>query len=279
MTALITVDELAARLDHVVLLDVQWNLTVTPDAPHGDDLYATAHLPGAHHLDLDSDLADPPGRGGRHPLPDLARLQARLRECGVEDGSSVVVHDQGPGFGAARAWWVLRWAGLADVRVLDGGLAAWAAEGRPTTTEIPSAATGSVTLRPGVLPTVDAEGAAALGGDGILVDVRAPERYRGETEPIDPVAGHIPGAVNAPTTANALPDGRLRPVDELRERFAALGIHAGSDHVGVYCGSGVTAAHTVLALHEAGVEAALYPGSWSEWITDARRPVATGERA
>ncbi len=124
---------------------------------------------------------------------------------------------------------------------------------------------------------MDAEGAAALGRDGILLDVRAPERYRGETEPIDPVAGHVPGAVNAPTTANALPDGRIRPAAELRERFAGLGINPGSEAVGVYCGSGVTAAHTVLALHEVGVDAALYPGSWSEWITDRSRPVATGE--
>jgi thiosulfate/3-mercaptopyruvate sulfurtransferase len=277
MTALITPDELAATLGGVIVLDVQWNLTVTPDAAHGDALYATAHVSGSHHLDLDTDLADPPGPGGRHPLPDLDRLEARLRECGVGDDSSIVVLDQGPGFGAARAWWVLRWAGLADVRVLDGGLAGWVAAGHPTTTEIPSAATGSVTLRPGGLPTVNAEGAAALGRDGILLDVRAPERYRGEAEPIDPVAGHVPGAVNAPTTANALPDGRLRDVVELRARFAALGIRAGASNVAVYCGSGVTAAHTVLALHEVGVEAALYPGSWSEWITDPSRPVATGE--
>jgi thiosulfate/3-mercaptopyruvate sulfurtransferase len=277
MTALVTADELAARLHEMVVLDVQWNLTVTPDAPHGDALYASAHVPGSHHLDLDTVLADPPGPGGRHPLPALDRLRARLRECGVDDDSSVVVLDQGHGFGAARAWWVLRWAGLADVRVLDGGLTAWAAAGHATTTEIPSAATGSVTLRPGRLPTVDADGAAALGRDGILLDVRAPERYRGEAEPIDPVAGHIPGAVNAPTTANALPDGRLLHVAELRERFAALGIRRGAGDVGVYCGSGVTAAHTVLALHEVGVEAALYPGSWSEWITDRSRPVATGE--
>jgi thiosulfate/3-mercaptopyruvate sulfurtransferase len=279
VSALITADELAARLDQVVLLDVQWNLTVTPDAPHGDDLYAAAHLPGAHHLDLDTDLADPPGPGGRHPLPDLDRLESRLRAFGVDDGSSVVVLDQGPGFGAARAWWVLRWAGLADVRVLDGGQAAWVAAGHPTTAEIPSTARGSVTLRPGGLPAVDAEGAAALARDGILLDVRAAERYRGETEPIDPVAGHVPGAVNAPTTANALPDGHLRPVDELRERFGALGNHPGTGRVGAYCGSGVTAAHTVLALHEIGVGAALYPGSWSEWITDPSRPVATGEEA
>ena len=273
---LLTPDELVARLGDAVILDVQWNLSVSLAAPHGDALYAAAHLPGAHHLDLDTDLASPPGSGGRHPLPEPARLQARLRECGVDDDTSVVVYDQGPGFGAARAWWVLRWAGLADVRVLDGGLAAWLAAGRSTTTEIPSAAMGSVTVRPGSVPTLDAEGAAAMAREGILLDVRAPERFRGESEPIDPVAGHVPGAVNAPTTANALPDGRFRPVVDLAERFGSLGVGPGAERVGVYCGSGVTAAHTVLALHEVGVEAALYAGSWSEWITDPDRPVATG---
>ena len=279
MSALITADELAGSLSGVVVLDVQWNLSVSPDAPRGEELYAAAHVAGAHHLDLDADLADPPGRRGRHPLPDPARLQARLRECGVDDGASVVVLDQGPGFGAARAWWVLRWAGVDDVRVLDGGLAAWVAAGHPTTTLVPAPVAGTVTLRPGSLPTLDAGQAAALARDGILIDVRAPERYRGESEPIDPVAGHVPGAVNAPTTANALPDGRFRPAADLLTRFAALGVHPGEGAVGVYCGSGVTAAHTVLALHEIGVVATLYPGSWSEWVTDPGRQVATGPEA
>lgn len=273
------VRDLAAR--GAVLLDVQWNLTVTPDTPAGDELYARGHLPRAVHLDVDTDLSDPVrpgGAGGRHPLPDPGRLQARLRACGVDDDSTVVVHDQGTGFGAARAWWVLRWAGLRDVRVLDGGLRAWTAEGGVLTTDSPTPVPGHVTLHPGALPTVDADGAAAAARDGVLLDVRAPERFRGELEPLDPVAGHVPGAVNAPTTALVGADGRYLPSDALRRLFAAVGVHPGDgpDRVVAQCGSGVTAAHTVLALRHVGVDAALYPGSWSDWVSDPTRPVATG---
>ncbi len=184
----------------------------------------------------------------------------------------IVVYDQDLSYAAARAWWVLRYFGAQDVKVLDGGLSAWVAAGLPTSTDVPASATGTGTgtfeARPGQLPILDADGAAALARDGVLLDARAPERFRGESEPIDPVAGHIPGAVNAPTVDNARADGRFLDPEALRQRFESLGIQPGDGPVGAYCGSGVTAAHEVLALHEAGIDAALYVGSWSDWVTD-----------
>jgi thiosulfate/3-mercaptopyruvate sulfurtransferase len=231
-----------------------------------------------------------------------------LRAAGVREGSRVVVHDVGDGFAAARAWWILRWAGLADVAVLDGGWEAWVAAGGPVTAEPSRPEPGDLTVRPGGMPVLDAAAAARLARDGILLDVRAGERYRGEHEPVDPVAGHIPGAVNAPTLDNAGADGRFHPAEVLRRRFAGLGVGAGAAErsatggattigagsgpvggetgdgagggvrVGAYCGSGVSAAHTVLALELAGVPAALYVGSWSNWVADPARPVATGPR-
>jgi thiosulfate/3-mercaptopyruvate sulfurtransferase len=259
-----------------VVLDVRWRLAAPPGAT-GRDEYAAGHLPGAVHLDLDTDLCGPPGPGGRHPLPEPAALRAALRRAGVRADRPVVVYDAGDGAPAARAWWTLRWAGHPAVRVLDGGFPAWVADGGEVTTEVPDPPPGDVTVTPGGLPTLTAAAAADLPGHGVLIDVRAPARYRGETEPIDPVAGHIPGAVNAPTTGHADPAGRFRAADELRAAFAAVGV--GPDRpVGAYCGSGVTAAHTVLALHLAGrPDAALYVGSWSHWVTDPARPVATGE--
>jgi len=176
---------------------------------------------------------------------------------------------------AARAWWVFRYFGLDDVRVLDGGLAAWKTAGGEVTTAVPEDAAGTFTASPGHVPALDAEGAAALASSGVLLDARAPERFAGEVEPIDPVAGHIPGAVNAPTTANVDASGHFLPAEELQERFAALGAD-GSTEVGAYCGSGVTAAHEALALEIAGIKAPVYVGSWSEWITDPTRPIATG---
>jgi thiosulfate/3-mercaptopyruvate sulfurtransferase len=285
--ALISVDELAAALERgirPVLLDVRWQVA----APSQHPLYLAGHLPGAHWCDLDTDLADPPGAGGRHPLPDADRLQTRLRSWGVDPRSEVVVYDQANSVAAARAWWVLCWAGLRQVRVLDGGFEAWSRAGHPVDTEHPQPGHGTVTVQPGSMPTLDADTAAEWAGAGRLFDVRAPERFRGEVEPIDPVAGHIPKAVNLPTTANVQASGHFLPEPALRERFVQAGA-AGDDRqagpagsagpdarVGVYCGSGVTAAHTVLAMRLAGIEAALYPGSWSEWITDPERPIETG---
>ena len=277
--ALISVEDLRAELAGPrppVVLDVRWSL----GGPDSAQEYARGHLPGAVHLDLETQLSRPRAAGeGRHPLPDPAALQEVLRAAGVSAGTPVVVHDAATSTSAARGWWVLRWAGLRGVRVLDGGLAAWTAAGGPLSTEVPRPVPGDVVVRAGSLPVLDAAGAAALARSGILLDARAPERYRGEVEPVDPVAGHVPGALNAPTADNVDADGRFRAPGVLRERFAALG--AGSPAgdagaVGVYCGSGVTAAHTLLALDLAGIPAVLYPGSWSEWVSDPERPVALG---
>jgi thiosulfate/3-mercaptopyruvate sulfurtransferase len=258
-----------------VVLDVRWRLGGPSTYPE----FLAGHVPGAYWLDLDADLADPPGRSGRHPLPDPDRLQSRLRSCGIDDDSRVVAYDDGNATAAARAWWVLRWAGLDSVQVLDGGLAAWiGAGGALQPGPVGSRPPGTVTVRPGAMPTLDADGAARLAAEGVLLDARAASRYRGEVEPVDPIAGHIPGARSAPTTNNVDGTGRFVPVDQLQEWFAGLGItdDAPDTPVGVYCGSGVTAAHTVLGLEVAGRAAALYPGSWSEWITDPDRPVAVG---
>jgi thiosulfate/3-mercaptopyruvate sulfurtransferase len=270
--ALVSVSELAGLLSGdrpPVLLDVRWQL----GGPSQRPAYLAAHIPGAQWCDLDRDLADPPGAGGRHPLPDPARLEAAMRSWGISADTDVVVYDGDSSIAAARAWWVLRWVGHYQVRVLDGGFAAWVSADQPVQTEIDQPAAGDVVVRPGSLPILDADAAADWAADGRLVDVRAPERFRGEIEPMDPVAGRIPGAINLPTTDNVLASGQFAPVERLNTRFGELDRSA---PVGVYCGSGVTAAHTVLAMNVAGIEAVLYPGSWSEWITDPSRPISTG---
>jgi thiosulfate/3-mercaptopyruvate sulfurtransferase len=256
-----------------VLLDIRWAL----GGPPGAEEYAKGHLPGAHFVDLDRDLAAAPGRAGRHPLPDPAVLQAALRRAGVSGDREVVVYDAATSMSAARAWWLLRWAGHDAVRVLDGGLRAWADAGLPVSLTEPPVVEGDFTVRPGSLPTVDADGAATWADRpaGVLLDARAGERYRGETEPVDPRAGHIPGATSAPTGDNVDANGSFLPANALAARFAALGATPDAE-VAVYCGSGVTAAHEILALHLAGVPATLYPGSWSEWSGDPSRPAATG---
>lgn len=252
-----------------VLLDVRWQL----GGPHGRPAYEAGHLPGAVFVDLDTELAGPAGSGGRHPLPDPEAFGAVMRRAGVGQDTPVVAYDGGQGWAAARAWWLLRWAGHSDVRVLDGGLAAWTGD---LSTRIPHPAEGDFRPKPGALPTLDADGAAALARSGLLLDARAAERYRGDVEPIDRVGGHIPGAVSAPTTSNVAEDGHYLPAERLAERFAALGAGKSGEAVGVYCGSGVSGAHEVLALEIAGIRGALYPGSWSEWSADPARPVAVG---
>ncbi|WP_395294106.1 sulfurtransferase [Kitasatospora hibisci] len=275
LVSAVGLSEVLASSRPPVLLDVRWQL----GGPPGIEDYAVGHLPGAHFVALDADLAapaGPPGRGGRHPLPDPEEFGAAMRRFGVRADRPVVVYDGATSMAAARAWWLLRWAGHRDVRVLDGGFAAWQAAGLPVTTEVPVSEEGDFKPVPGQLPTVDGDGAAAWARSGLLLDARAGERYRGETEPIDPRAGHVPGAVSAPTTGNVGPDGRFRPAAELAERFRALG--AGERETAVYCGSGVTAAHQILALAVAGLPATLYPGSWSEWSSDAGRPVAVTDQ-
>jgi thiosulfate/3-mercaptopyruvate sulfurtransferase len=276
VTSLLTPTELADLVARaaVRVLDVQFALM----GPPSEDLYAAGHLPGAPHLPLETALAGPPGSGGRHPMPDPDVLQDALRQCGIDDGDAVVVYDQATSLAAARAWWVLRWAGLESVRVLDGGLLAWERAGLPVTTEVPSPATGSVTVRPGSVPLADADGAAHAAGEGRLLDVRAGERYRGESEPIDAVAGHIPGAVNLPMGLMVHEYGTFRSPEEIRDISAEHGIDR-TRTVTTSCGSGVTAAQMVLALGEAGIDAVPYIGSWSEWITDPNRPIATGPDA
>jgi len=263
--------ELLASSHPPRVLDVRWRL----DRPDGREAFATGHIPGAVYVDLDSELAahGAPAEG-RHPLPSPTRLQSAARRWGLCDGDAVVVYDDVKNTSAARAWWLLRDAGV-DVRVLDGAYAAWTTAGYPVETGATHPVAGDITLTSGHMARVNMDAAAALTARGTLLDARAGERFRGEVEPIDPRAGHIPGAVSAPTTENVDDEGRFLPPDALRARFARLGATADTP-VAAYCGSGVTASHEILALAVAGIEAALYPGSWSQWSNTPGRPVATG---
>lgn len=280
--------ELAGRLESgepITVLDVRWQLGGPPGRPD----YERSHIPTARFVDLDGDLAGPPGDGGRHPLPAPDEFARAMRRLGVCASVAVVAYDAGDSASAARCWWLLTYFGHLDVSILDGGFAAWVESGGHVESGVPAdPPAGDFESLAGGLPILDAEGARRLARTGLLLDARTTERYRGELEPVDPVAGHIPGAVSAPTSENLEPSGRWRSPDELRERFARLGDEVGwrapaSDpgetaaaSVGAYCGSGITAAHEVFALRLAGVDAALYPGSWSEWIRDPSRSVATG---
>jgi len=275
MDTLMTVAELKDRLDagtRTVLLDVRWAL----DDPHGREHYLQAHIPGAVFVDLATELAGPADpRRGRHPLPPLEQFQQSARSWGIRNGDVVVAYDNTGNLAAARLWWMLRNAGFPSVHLLDGGLAAWRDAGFDVDSGEPVVEPGDVVLSDGAMPAIDAAGAATWSRKGLLLDARAGERYRGEIEPIDPRAGHIPGAVSAATTGNLAADGRFLPADMLRERFAALGVRRGQP-IAVYCGSGVTAAHEVAALEIAGFTAALYPGSFSEWSNNPANDVVTG---
>jgi thiosulfate/3-mercaptopyruvate sulfurtransferase len=275
---LLPAEQLQAIAASARLLDVRYQL----GRSDGRAQYLAGHVPGAVYVDLDTDLADPVGDGrrGRHPLPDPERFGAAMRRCGVSRDQTVVVYDDWQGAAATRAWWLLTYHGHPDVRVLDGGWSGYVAGGVPVDAGEVVPAPGTFRVEPGHLPVLDAAGAARTGREGVLVDVRAPERYRGESEPIDPVAGHIPGALNAPfATVNLAGQDaggtRFRGLDEARALYEQAGIRT-DRRVGVYCGSGVTATHTVFTLHRLGVDAALFPGSWSEWVGDPARPVATG---
>ncbi len=267
---LVTAGDLAAALaddDPPVLLDVRWALGRTD----GHERYLAGHLPGAVYVDLDTELAAAPSPElGRHPLPTAEDLEASARRWGVREVSAVVVYDDLGGMSAARAWWLLRWAGVASVRLLDGGLAAWTSSGLSLEAGEVTAEPGDLVVRPGALATITADEVSTW--PGALLDARAAERYAGLVEPVDPRAGHIPGAVSVPTAGNLDADGHFLADDALRSRFAGL-----TGPVAVYCGSGVTATHEIAALAAVGVEAALYPGSWSAWSSDPARPVATGE--
>jgi thiosulfate/3-mercaptopyruvate sulfurtransferase len=278
---LVRAEELARELaapERPAVLDVRWSLA----EPDGRSAYRSGHVPGAVFVDLERELAAPPSpAAGRHPLPAPADLEASARRWGLRRGGRVVVYDDVGGTSAARAWWLLRWAGLTQVRILDGALTAWRGAGGALETGDVMPEPGDVVLPlaagsagPG-MPTTDADGAAAWAG--VLLDARAGERYRGEQEPVDPRAGHVPGARSAPTVENLADDGTFLPPAELRRRFAELGAVEGTA-VGVYCGSGVTASHEVAALASIGIDAVLYPGSWSQWSADPARPAATGAR-
>jgi thiosulfate/3-mercaptopyruvate sulfurtransferase len=250
---------------------VRWALGTPSSYPD----YLAGHVPTAVWADLDADFADPPAadrRGGRHPLPDPGRLRHRLRSWGLRAADSVVTY-AADSIATARAWWVLRWAGRPRVTVLDGSLAAWIQAGLPLAVgPEPQVPEGDVEVHPGAMEIVDPAGAADLARASRLVDARTALRFRGEEEPVDPVAGHIPGARNVAAAELMSADGRLADAALLGERLAV----AGDGAAGAYCGSGVTAAHTVWALATLRVDAILYPGSWSDWISDPARPVATG---
>nr|WP_242494827.1 sulfurtransferase [Nocardioides zhouii] len=266
---LISPRELAGNLDRFTVIDVRYLM----GGPLGGEQHAAGHVAGAAYVDMDRDLADPPGAGGRHPLPEETRFEEAMRRAGVRADRPVVAYDDWQGRGAARAWWLLRFHGHPDVRVLDGGWSAWLADGLPVESGAVHAEPGDFTVSPDKgMPVVEADDVL---GVEVLVDARAAERFSGATEPVDPVAGRIPGAVNVPTTANLDEYGRFLPAHRLREAYARVGADA-SDSVAAYCGSGVTATHDLLAMEVAGIRGALYPGSWSGWITDPDRPIETG---
>ncbi len=273
MSVLVSAADLLVARDRVVLLDVRWAL----GDDRGRERYVGGHVPGAVYVDLETELADPPSAAdGRHPLPSLQRLQASARRWGIRQDDAVVAYDASGGLAAARAWWLLRWGGLRDVRLLDGGLDAWLRAGGAIESGDVVPEPGDVSLTGGGMPVLTMDEAAQLpAAGGVLLDARAVERYRGDVEPIDPRAGHVPGAVSAPTTENLGPDGTFRAAGDLGARFDALGVRPGGT-VGVYCGSGVTAAHEIAALAVAGIDAVLWPGSWWQWSADPERPAATG---
>jgi thiosulfate/3-mercaptopyruvate sulfurtransferase len=274
---LITAEELSELLaapgaERPTILDVRWQLLTGADRA----AYLEGHVPGAAFVDLDRQLSDPPSGRGRHPLPRAERFAAEMQAVGVSAARPVVVYDAGDSMAAARGWWLLRYFGHPRVAVLDGGLAAWIDAGQPLEAGAPTHEVGDFVARAGAMPIATAEDAAAVAAAGVLLDARAEERFQGRVEPVDPVGGHIPGARNRPTTENVDAAGRFLDPGLLRTAFEQLGVRDGRP-VTTYCGSGITAAHELLALELAGFPAALYPGSWSEWITDPARPVARGD--
>ena len=275
---LVSTAELASRLGDpaLVIVDVRHDLA---DPGWGEARYRESHVPGARFAHLDNDLAArKTGRNGRHPLPAPEQAAALFSRLGIGADRDVVVYDQGGGMYAARLWWMLRWLGHDAVAVLDGGFAKWVREGRPVTTDISVPEASAFHVR-AIATTLGVEDVVRALADraNVLVDARAPERYRGETEPLDPVAGHIPGARNRPYAANLAADGTFKPPETLRREFADLLGDTPLERVTHYCGSGVTSCHNLLAMEIAGLPGTrLYPGSWSEWCADPARPVAVG---
>jgi thiosulfate/3-mercaptopyruvate sulfurtransferase len=278
-TTLIRTADLERHLDDpaLVVVDVRHDLA---KPAYGESAYAQGHVPGAVFVHVDRDLSAPAtGRNGRHPLPAPEAAAMVFGRLGIDATKQVVAYDQGSGIFAARLWWMLRWLGHDNVALLDGGFAKWSREGRPLESEV-RVAKGMRFVPARVRPTLNATGiAASLPRHGlVLLDARAAERYRGDVEPLDPVAGHIPGALNRPHSRNVAADGTFRPASELRAEFDAM-LHGRSPaDVVHYCGSGVSACHNILAMTIAGYPLTrLYPGSWSEWSADPKRPVARGQ--
>ena len=269
-----SVEMLHARLGDPSLrvVDVRW---VLGEPGRGRMAYEAGHVPGAIFLDVDDDLVAPEGPG-RHPLPTPAPFRARLEALGIGTEHSVVAYDDVGGWVAARLWWMLDDLGHPDVAILDGGFQAWVAAGYPTTTEVPAFEPSKLELADRWSKVIDLEGVSERLGDVVLLDARGAPRYRGETEPIDAVAGHIPTALSVPTTGNLSAEGRLLPPNELRARFLALGADGSQRQVVTSCGSGVAACFNSLAMRVAGLpDPILYPGSYSDW-TQRSMPVATG---
>ena len=266
-------NELRASEAPVRVIDVRWRL----DRPDGHADYLGGHIPGAVYVPLSTELAThgEPSEG-RHPLPSTQTLQDAARRWGVNQGDVVVAYDDAKGLSASRAWWLLRQGGV-DVRVLDGGIRAWTAAGLPVATDDVEVEPGDVVLDEIGADAISIDEAASFPETGVLLDVRAPERYRGDHEPLDPIAGHIPGALNLPMAAHLNSEGKILDVHTLQATFAAVGVTAGTP-VAAYCGSGITAAHTALVLDEAGIEAKVFPGSWSQWSNTPGRAVAVGEK-
>jgi thiosulfate/3-mercaptopyruvate sulfurtransferase len=281
-TTLISAEELATAIDHCIVVDARHDLSQPQAGAAG---YAQAHIPGARFVAMDTDLSAPKtGRNGRHPMPDPTEIRQLLARLGLRPDQQLVVYDTSGGLMASRLWWMARWVGHERVAVLDGGLQSWQRAGYPVTDESPVVRPAEPwSERPALERLVNLDAVAALSQQGrtaestCILDARAPERFRGEIEPLDPVAGHIPGALNRPSGANLRENGCFKPGPVLAQEFrAVIGSRAGASVV-QSCGSGVSACHNQLAMVHAGIEgAALYAGSWSEWCSDPARPVATG---
>ena len=276
---IISASDLERHIGRCVVVDCRHDLFDPAAGPAG---YRSGHIPGAFFLHQDSDLAGPKnGHNGRHPLPGREAIRALLASLGLADGQQLVTYDTSAGQMAVRLWWLSRWIGHREVAVLDGGLAAWQRAGLELSTDTPErpASPGKLSLMTSLAPSIDVSGvqASLASGNPKIVDARAGERYRGEAEPIDPVKGHIPGALNRPMTENLQPDGCFKPAAMLRAEFAALLGATAPANVAHHCGSGIAGCHNVLAMELAGLGGSmLYPGSWSEWCADPARPIATG---
>lgn len=276
---LISTDDLMTKLDQPdwAIIDCRFSLD---EAERGKRDYDQSHIPGSIYAHLNQDLSGPivTGKTGRHPLPEVDAFSRKLSQWGIDGKVQVVAYDDSTGVMASRLWWMLRWLGHDRVAVLDGGWQKWSSEGKAVANEMPNPTPRNFVASPRPLMVANAEKVmdAVNTPHMRLLDVRSPERYRGEHEPIDPIAGHIPGAMSAPDELNLDPQGRMLPHDALAQRFQKLIPGISTDHVICYCGSGVTACHTLLALKHAGLgDGKLYDGSWSDWITDPWRPIAT----